>query len=75
LNVDYRLCITLIIHQQLWGCKVEDKLYLGVREQKWLNTTGLEERNGSKGPNLDDDIDDGNGYKGVDIFEQEIFSQ
>jgi hypothetical protein len=33
------------MHQQLWGYKVEDKLYLGVREQKWLNTTGLQDRN------------------------------
>jgi hypothetical protein len=30
------------MHQQLWGYKVEDKLYLGVREQKRLNTTGVE---------------------------------
>jgi hypothetical protein len=30
------------MHQQLWGYKVEDKLYLGVREQKRLNTTALE---------------------------------
>jgi hypothetical protein len=29
------------MYQQLWGYKVEDKLYLGVREQKWLNTTDL----------------------------------
>jgi hypothetical protein len=35
------LCITWIIHQQLWGYRVEEKLYLGVREQKRLNTTGL----------------------------------
>jgi hypothetical protein len=27
--------------QQLWGYKVEEKLYLGVREQKRLNTTDL----------------------------------
>jgi hypothetical protein len=27
------------MYQQLWGYKVEDKLYLGVREQKGLNTT------------------------------------
>jgi hypothetical protein len=27
--------------QQLWGYKVEEKLQLGVREQKWLNTTGI----------------------------------
>jgi hypothetical protein len=26
------------------GYKVEEKLYLGVREQKRLNTTGLEQR-------------------------------
>jgi hypothetical protein len=30
------------MYQQLWGNKVEDKLYLGVRKQKGLNTTGLE---------------------------------
>jgi hypothetical protein len=41
LDVDYRLCITWIIHQQLWGYKVEKKLHLGVREQTGLNTTGL----------------------------------
>jgi hypothetical protein len=29
------------MYQQLWGYKVEDKLYLGVREQKSLNATGL----------------------------------
>jgi hypothetical protein len=28
------------MYQQLWGYKVEEKLYLGVREQKRLNTTG-----------------------------------
>jgi hypothetical protein len=38
----YRLCITWIIHQQLWGYKVQEKLYLGIREQKMLNTTGLD---------------------------------
>jgi hypothetical protein len=32
------------MHQQLWGYKVEEKLYLGVREQKKrLNTTDLED--------------------------------
>jgi hypothetical protein len=31
------------MHQQLWGYKVENKLYLGVREQKMLNTTDLED--------------------------------
>jgi hypothetical protein len=41
LDVDYTICITFIMYQQLWGYKVEDKLYLGVREQKRLNTTGL----------------------------------
>jgi hypothetical protein len=30
------------MYQQLWGYKVEDKFYLGVREQKRLNTTDLE---------------------------------
>jgi hypothetical protein len=29
------------MYKQLWGYKVEDKLYLGVREQKRLNTTGI----------------------------------
>jgi hypothetical protein len=29
------------MHQQLWGYKVEEKLYLGVHEQKRLNTTDL----------------------------------
>jgi hypothetical protein len=29
------------MYQQLWGYKVEDKLYLGGREQKRLNTTDL----------------------------------
>jgi hypothetical protein len=30
------------MYQQLWGYKVEEKLYLGVCEQKRLNTTGLD---------------------------------
>jgi hypothetical protein len=30
------------MYQQLWGYKVEEKLYLGVREQKRLNTTVLD---------------------------------
>jgi hypothetical protein len=29
------------MYQQLWGYKVEEKLYLVVREQKRLNTTDL----------------------------------
>jgi hypothetical protein len=29
------------MHQQLWGYKVEEKLYVGVREQKRWNTTGI----------------------------------
>jgi hypothetical protein len=29
------------MYQQLRGYKVEEKLYLGVREQKILNTTAL----------------------------------
>jgi hypothetical protein len=32
--VDYTICVTCIMYQQLWGYKVEEKLYLGVREQK-----------------------------------------
>jgi hypothetical protein len=32
------------MHQQLWGYRVEEKLYLGVREQKRLNTTGLKDQ-------------------------------
>jgi hypothetical protein len=31
------------MYQQLWEYKVEEKLYLGVREQKRLNTTALEQ--------------------------------
>jgi hypothetical protein len=31
------------MYQQLWGYKVEEKLYLGVREQKRLITTGLDD--------------------------------
>jgi hypothetical protein len=30
------------MYQQLWGYKVEEKLCLGVREQKRLYTTALE---------------------------------
>jgi hypothetical protein len=30
------------MHLQLWGYNLEDKLYLGVREQKRLNTTALD---------------------------------
>jgi hypothetical protein len=30
------------MYQQLWGYKIEEKLYLGVREQKLLNTTAVE---------------------------------
>jgi hypothetical protein len=39
--VDYTICITCIMYQQLWGYKVEDKLYLGIREHKRLNTADL----------------------------------
>jgi hypothetical protein len=44
------------MYQQLWGYNVEEKLYLGVREQKRLNTTGLE------------DAEDSHGFKGVTDF-------
>jgi hypothetical protein len=40
--VDDTICITCIMYQQLWGYKVEEKLYLGVREQKRLNTTAID---------------------------------
>jgi hypothetical protein len=30
------------MYQQRWGYKLEDKLYLGLREQKRLNTTELD---------------------------------
>jgi hypothetical protein len=30
------------MHRQRWGYKVEDKLYVGVREQKRLNTAVLD---------------------------------
>jgi hypothetical protein len=39
--VDYTICITFILYQQLLGYRVEEKLYLGVREQKSLNITAL----------------------------------
>ena len=29
------------MYQQLWGHKVEEKIYLGVRERKRFNITGL----------------------------------
>jgi hypothetical protein len=41
LYVDYGLCITWIIHQQLWGYEVEEELHLGVHKQKMLNTTAI----------------------------------
>jgi hypothetical protein len=36
------------MHQQLWGYKVEEKLFLGVREQKRLNTTDTEDLQNTK---------------------------
>jgi hypothetical protein len=36
------------MHQQLWWYKVEEKLYVGVREQKRLNTTALETTKGQR---------------------------
>jgi hypothetical protein len=50
LDVDYTICITCIMHQQRWGYKIEEKLYLGVREQKRLNTTVLEDNVSETGP-------------------------
>jgi hypothetical protein len=37
------------MYQQLWGYKVEEKLCLGVREQKRLNTTAIDNHWGSDG--------------------------
>ena len=42
LDVDYRLRITRIVHQQLWGYKVEEKIYLEVRKRKRFNITDPE---------------------------------
>jgi hypothetical protein len=50
--IDY--VITWIIHQQLWGYKVEEKLYLGVLQQKRLNTTGLDYSSFTYPPRVDD---------------------
>jgi hypothetical protein len=33
------------MYQQLWGYKVEEKLYLEVREKKRLNTNALADKN------------------------------
>jgi hypothetical protein len=41
------------MYQQLWGYKAEEKLYLGVREQKRLNTTELCEISSSHGGEYD----------------------
>jgi hypothetical protein len=40
------------MYQQLWGYKVEEKLYLVVREQKRLNTTALEHHIGEAKNNV-----------------------
>ena len=34
------------MHGQLWGYKVQEKIYLGVCERERLNVTGLEEWDG-----------------------------
>jgi hypothetical protein len=34
LNVDYSLCITRIMHQQQWGYKAEEKIYLEYANEK-----------------------------------------
>jgi hypothetical protein len=39
------------MHQQLWGYKVEEKLYVGVREHKKLNTAGRQRLARSAAPN------------------------
>jgi hypothetical protein len=38
------------MHQQVWGYKVEDKLYVGVREQETLNTTVLDHNHAGSFP-------------------------
>jgi hypothetical protein len=47
------------MHQQLWRYKVEEKLYVGVRKQKRLNTTGLEISYKQKAANLTAEIEAG----------------
>ena len=39
--MDYRLRITSVMHQQLSGYRVKEKIYLGVRERKSLNIAVL----------------------------------
>jgi hypothetical protein len=34
-----------MIHQQLWWYKIEEKLHVGVREEKKLNTSSLVDGN------------------------------
>jgi hypothetical protein len=41
LDVDNRPRITWILHQQLWGYRVQEKLHVGIREQRKLNTAGI----------------------------------
>jgi hypothetical protein len=54
LNVDYRLCIIWIIHQELWGYEVEEKLHLGLHEREMLklferSNAGILDRNVTPG--------------------------
>ena len=35
------------MHQQLWGYKIEDKIYPGVRERKRFNITELNDSDGN----------------------------
>jgi hypothetical protein len=35
------------MHQHLWGHKVEEKIYLGVRERERLNVSGVAHSPGS----------------------------
>jgi hypothetical protein len=41
LDVDCGRCKTVIVHPKLWEYEVEEKLHLGVHEQKFFNITGL----------------------------------
>ena len=49
--------------QQLWGYKVEEKIYLGVRERKKLNIIALEDSSKSILQNVKASTADGNVQK------------
>jgi hypothetical protein len=47
------------MYQQLWGYKVEEKLYLGVREQKRLITTDINDPTLSSWREREEEVDGG----------------